>query len=107
MGYYVFPKVRLEDVLTVKKSIKDNKLRWSYRGRIKSRHVDFVVCDAGGNFICAIELDGTSHRSKKSKIADEFKDGIFANASLALYRVKTGSDFDTFSQELWLKIKPN
>ncbi len=106
-GYHIFTKVRLEDILGVKAAVKDQKRRWQYRGRIKSRHVDFLICDHRGNFMCAIELDGSAHNNAEAEMVDGFKDAIFASAGLALYRVKTGSDFDGFSQQLWAKINPN
>lgn len=106
-GFYVMAKVRLEDVLRVGEHIKDGHLRWQYRGRIKSRHVDFVICDDKGRFLCAVELDGRSHRSGEAEMVDGFKNAIFEHAGILLFRVKTGVDFDAYSQNLWQKIRPN
>lgn len=100
-GYHVFTKVRLEDILRVRTDIKDQKLKWQYRGRIKSRHVDFVICKSGGEFVCAIELDGTSHQTENAQLSDTFKNAIFKNAGLPLHRVLMGTDFDVFSREFW------
>ncbi len=100
-GYHVMTKVRLEDILRVSGDIKDGHLRWQYRGRIKSRHVDFIICDAGGRVLCAVELDGNSHRSDEAKMVDGFKDCIFKHAGLRLSRIKTGVNFDQYAQNLW------
>lgn len=100
-GLHVMVKVRLEDILRVGHNIKDGRLRWQYRGRIKSRHVDYVICDAGGRFLCAIELDGSSHINIEAEMVDGFKDAIFKHAGLQLFRIKTGDNFDSVSRNLW------
>ncbi len=104
-GFHVFTKVRLEDVLQVRRQIKDTQKHWQYRGRIKSRHVDFVICDDNGLFMCAIELDGSAHTSKEAVMVDGFKDGIFTNAGLKLYRVQTGEIFQTSVRAIWREIQ--
>jgi Protein of unknown function (DUF2726) len=40
-GWIVFPKLRLEDLVPVKRSVSG---RGTYRNFVKSRHVDFVLC---------------------------------------------------------------
>ncbi|MBL4854856.1 MAG: DUF2726 domain-containing protein [Robiginitomaculum sp.] len=100
-GFHVMAKVRLEDILRVKRAIKDTRLRWQYRGRIKSRHVDFIICDGRGRVIYAIELDGRSHLDDEAKMVDGFKDAIFQHAGINLLRTKTGTDFNRFAQTLW------
>ncbi len=104
IGFYVFSKVRLEDILQVRRSIKDRKKYWQYRGRIKSRHVDFVLCNGAGQFLCAVELDGSSHNSRQTKMTDSFKDGIFAHAGLPLYRIQTGENFARQAVNVWAEI---
>ncbi len=99
-GYFLLTKVRLEDIIRVKNSIKDNKLRWRLRGRVKSRHVDFVIMDLSGKPRIIIELDGPHHRQKSAKNADELKDGLFRTANIAFLRVKTGENFQTRAIEL-------
>lgn len=102
-GYHVFSKVRLEDIIGVKPQ-KDLRLHWQYRGRIKSRHVDFLICDKGGQFICAIELDGPSHNTREAEMIDGFKDAVFSHVGLKLYRVQVGTNFERFAQNLWAQI---
>ncbi|MEE9272454.1 MAG: DUF2726 domain-containing protein [Robiginitomaculum sp.] len=101
---HVFTKVRLEDILRVRKFIKDQKQVWKYRGRIKSRHVDFALCDNDGQFICVVELDGQAHTKPENILVDRFKDTIFQNAGLDLYRVKVGDDFYQAAREIWNRV---
>ena len=56
--YYIFPKIRLADVLYLP---KDTQNRQSYWNKIQSKHLDFVICDAQNiRPILAIELDDSS-----------------------------------------------
>ncbi len=103
-GFHVMTKVRLEDIISVRRDIKDPRLRWQYRGRIKSRHVDFIICDERGRIVCAIELDGLSHLDDNAKMVDGFKNAIFKHVGIRLLRTKPGADFDSFVQKLWHSI---
>lgn len=80
----ICPKVRMEDFISV--TDKSNYLK--YRGYIKSRHIDFIICDAKLQIIGAIELDDNSHLQEKAKKIDEFKDNVCKTISLPLFRVK-------------------
>lgn len=91
--YCVFTKVRLEDIIGVRVRDVNPKLRWSLRGRVKSRHVDFVISTTSGRVLMMIELDGTSHGSSEARRADAFKDGLAAAVNLPLQRIKTGDNF--------------
>ena len=90
-GYHLHSKTRLEDIIRVKRSIK-GQAHWHLRGRVKSRHVDYLITDRNGIPKAAIELDGSSH-NKAALAADELKDGLFKAAGLPLLRVQTSSDF--------------
>ena len=48
----------------------------SYLGKIKSKHVDFVICDKNMYIKAIIELDDSSHDTQKGKDRDEFVDTI-------------------------------
>ena len=86
---YTFPKVRMEDYIDV--TNKDEKAR--YRGYIKSRHIDFMVCDEKLNILAGIELDDKSHQSEKAQKTDEFKNNVFKEIKIPLFRVKTGTNY--------------
>lgn len=87
----VCPKVRMEDFIGVR-NIREKQ---SYRGRIKSRHVDFLICDRYLNPLCGIELDDSSHNTWKAKKADNFKNELYKAINLPLFRVQTGTDFES------------
>ncbi len=90
---HVMSKVRLEDIIRVRSALKNTRLGWQLRGRVKSRHVDFLIIDRSGHPILAIELDGSSHRSENSQNADNLKNGLFKAANIPLKRIKVGSNF--------------
>jgi len=102
--YRVFSKVRLEDIISVKPGQPDAKITWSLRGRIKSRHVDFLITTPLGQPLVIIELDGKSHRSQQAKRPDQFKNELAKSVGLSLRRVKTGQDFHQFAQKIKTEI---
>ncbi|MEP6342518.1 MAG: DUF2726 domain-containing protein [Maricaulaceae bacterium] len=91
--YRVFTKVRLEDIIGVRTGNMDAKVRWSLRGRVKSRHVDFVISTPKGQVLMMIELDGTSHLSSAAQHADAFKDALANAVNIPLYRINTDDNF--------------
>lgn len=98
--YYALSKVRLEDIIGVKTTIKDAEARWKLRARVKSRHVDFVVIDKIGTPLAGIELDGGVHQTQDTFHADTLKNGLFKAAQIPLIRVKTGDDFNKKTKEI-------
>lgn len=73
-GRHVFAKVRMEDLLWLPKGTEK---RQSWRGRVKSRHIDFVVCDlATSRPLVAIELDDASHGRRDRRERDAFVDSF-------------------------------
>ena len=81
----VFGKVRLADVIEVKKGT----VEWSkYFNRIKSKHVDFLLCEP--KFVApvlVIELDDKSHKREKTRETDAFVDQALGDAGLPILRV--------------------
>lgn len=80
----ICPKVRMEDFINV----TDKQNYTKYRGYIKSRHIDFIICNSKLQIIGAIELDDNSHNQAKAQKTDEFKDNVFKAISIPLFRVK-------------------
>lgn len=97
----ICPKVRLEDFIKV----HDIREKQSYRGRIKSRHVDFLICDQYLNPLCGIELDDSSHNTWKARKADKFKNELYQAINLPLYRVRTGTNFESHINQIVSDIK--
>lgn len=104
--YHVHSKVRLEDIIRVRRNVNP-KMRWAARGRVKSRHVDYLITTRDGRLIMAIELDGASHNPKNPSEADKVKTALFNAAGLPLRRIKVGENFDhiaaTIASELSAK----
>lgn len=83
----ICPKVRMEDYINV--TTKTEKQR--YRGYIKSRHIDFIICDRELNVIAGLELDDDSHDNPETQRTDELKNKIFKNIEIPLMRVNIRS----------------
>lgn len=84
-GHAVFPKMRLCDVVNVKKGSGE----WqSHFNRINRKHVDFIVCNFDLAPVIAIELDDASHDREDRKERDGFVDSALAAAGLPLVRVR-------------------
>ncbi|MPN08299.1 hypothetical protein SDC9_155581 [bioreactor metagenome] len=82
-------KCRLEDIMYVEKGPE----RQSFRNRIKSRHVDFIIFNSSNGFTdYAIELDDSSHITKQEE--DTFKDNLFKKINMPLIRIKVQAKYD-------------
>lgn len=89
-SYIICPKVGLKDLFEVNSDTKDKQ---KYFGKISQKHIDFLICDSNLHPLFAIELDDKSHQRDKVKEKDKFKDELFANTQLTLYRVPTSSSY--------------
>lgn len=96
----ICPKVRLEDFIEV---TAEEKMK--YRGYIKSRHIDFLICDSKLRIIAAIELDDSSHKSSKAQSADSFKNELYKTIGLTLYRIKTNESYNEKIEAMIQKTK--
>lgn len=105
---HLHSKVRLEDIIRVRRGLPE-AARWAARGRVKSRHVDFLITTQSGDIVMAIELDGASHNPKNPSEADKVKTALFQAAGVTLRRFRVGEDFNhiaaTIRSEMhtWLK----
>ena len=105
-GFHVHGKVRLEDIIRVKRGV-DQKARWAARGRVKSRHVDYLVTDGTGRPVVAIELDGRAHNRKNPSQSDQVKTALFKAAGIPLRRILVGEDFDRIASQLAAELRPS
>jgi very-short-patch-repair endonuclease len=103
-GFHVHGKVRLEDIIRVKRSLPE-KARWAARGRVKSRHVDYLITDRAGRPVLAIELDGAAHNRKNPSEADKVKTALFKAAGIPLRRILVGEDFDLIADTIGSELK--
>ncbi|MGL5200682.1 MAG: DUF2726 domain-containing protein, partial [Aeromonas veronii] len=100
----VFAKVRVADVLTPQAGI--GKSKWQqYFNKISAKHFDYLLCHpADLSFICAIELDDSSHRHQKRKARDLFLKTACDSAGLPLLQIPASASY--LVEELREQILP-
>ena len=95
--YIVLSKVRIEDFVEVTHRAGG----YGARGRIKSRHVDFLICDrATTKPLLAVELDGKSHEEEDRQKRDRFVDELYKTIGLPIQHIPVGSNFLECAQEI-------
>ena len=89
--YLICAKVRLEDLLWLPKGTVG---RQPFRNRVRSRHVDFVLCRPEDiRPMLAIELDDRSHDAEDRKARDTFVNDALADAGLPILRVRAARSY--------------
>ena len=96
LGFHVHGKVRLEDIIRVKRSLPE-KARWAARGRVKSRHVDYLITNRTGRPVLGVELDGRAHNARNPSESDKVKTALFNAAGVPLRRIRVGENFDNIA----------
>lgn len=92
--YRVFSKVRMEDIIQVKRGFP-RKEAYGLRSRIKSRHIDFVLCDPKDLSIrVCVELDDSSHQRADRQKRDAFVNQAMEAAGVRLVRVPASRSYD-------------
>ena len=82
--YRVFSKVRLADIVQPAKT-GDKRAWYAAFGVIKSKHVDFAVCDPDTlEFRLIVELDDKSHDRSDRAERDQKVDDILAQANIPI-----------------------
>ena len=93
--YRVFSKVRLADIVRPEKT-GDNRAWYAAFGVIKSKHVDFVVCDPETlEFQLIVELDDKSHDRSDRAERDQKVDDILAQANIPVLHVPAKAAYST------------
>lgn len=93
-------KVGLKDIIDA--TSNDKRQRSSDWGRIKSKHIDFVLIDSStSQILTCIELDDSSHNSETAQKRDNVKNAALSAALVPLKRVKTSS---SYSKEQLIEI---
>jgi hypothetical protein len=88
-GYYIFPKMRIADILET----VSGKGYYHMRNGILPKHIDFLICDSYFKPVVAIEVNGGYHNTPNQKKKDSIKREIFMSAGLPLETINVGSDF--------------
>jgi very-short-patch-repair endonuclease len=88
----VFVKVRMEDLLYLPKGTPE---RQSYINRVRSKHVDFVLCDREKiSPILVIELNDRSHESQSRQDRDAFLQNAFDAAGIPILWVTAQASYN-------------
>lgn len=99
--YIILSKVRIEDFVGVRDNVLNQRDHWGLRSRIKSRHVDFLVCDqATTKPLLALELDGKSHNALDRQGRDQFVDELYKAIELPIKHIPVGSNFAEVVRDL-------
>lgn len=89
-NYYICPKVRLADIISVGKT----ESRQAHFNKIKSKHIDFLLCDKDSMVpLYAIELDDSSHQRESRVKRDTFVDNALEAAGLKFERFKVQNSY--------------
>lgn len=102
-GLYVLVKPRLEDIVEVRRTARYR--RQSLRGRVKSRHLDFVIVDRSMRPMAAIELDGPTHGRRDVRRVDQFKSRLAASVGLPLFRVPADMCYHTAAADIASQLR--
>lgn len=87
--YLIFPKVRICDLIKTKE-----KEEYLYFNKIKSKHVDFVICEKQPiRTKIIIELDDSSHYRAERQERDNFIDEAFANAGIPIVHIPVKREY--------------
>ncbi len=89
----VFGKVRVADVITPEKGMTRSEWQKSFN-KISGKHFDFVLCDSNDlSVLCALELNDSSHNSKKRTERDNFLEKACESANVPLVQIKAASSY--------------
>lgn len=81
----VFTKMRVADLLWLPKNHPEY-IRWF--NYIRSKHIDFVLCNKDLEPVLLIEIDDNTHNSDKRKKRDEFIDKVFEKLNLPIIHTR-------------------
>lgn len=90
---HIIAKVRLADLIEVDKNKINNNEYMKYFSKIKSKHIDFVICSPENlKVIALIELDDKSHENETRIKRDNFINQICKTSNYNLIHMKQESD---------------
>ena len=90
----IFGKVRVADVIAPKKGMSRSDWQKSFN-KISGKHFDFLLCNKSDlSVLCAVELNDSSHNSKKRKDRDAFLEGACQAANVPLIQITARSTYN-------------
>lgn len=97
----IFPQVDLQKIIEVKDEIENKKKVSKY---INTQCIDYTIVTSNNcKIVCCIELDGTTHEKKEVKRKDYFKDILFKEVGINLYRIKQNKEYNLYNIEKIIK----
>jgi uncharacterized protein DUF2726 len=91
LDHIVFAKVRLADLVEADERHRSWQANFN---RVRSKHIDFVICDLLFRPVVAVELDDKSHLLPHRRERDEVVDRLFAAVDLPLARFSVRSRYN-------------
>jgi Protein of unknown function (DUF2726). len=86
--YFVFPKVRLGDILDIQHGISPQRRNHAFN-LIKAKHIDFIIINRDTLKIeWAIELDDSSHDRPDRRWRDDFVNTALGTADIKIQHFK-------------------
>ena len=90
----IFGKVRVADVLAPRKGMSRSDRQKAFN-KISGKHFDFLLCAKNDlSVLCAVELNDSSHNSKKRKDRDVFLKGACQAANVPLVQITARSTYN-------------
>ena len=90
----IFGKVRVADVIAPNKGMSRSDWQKSFN-KISGKHFDFLLCAKKDlSVLCAVELNDSSHNSKKRKERDAFLEGVCQSANVPLVQISARSTYN-------------
>ena len=90
----IFGKVRVADVITPKKGMSRSDWQKAFN-KISSKHFDYLLCNKNDlSVLCAIELNDSSHNTKKRKDRDKLLEGACKSANLPLIQISAKATYN-------------
>lgn len=92
--FLVFTKIRLADIVEVKKGLEAKTWRRAFN-RIQSKHIDFAIVKSGTvEIVWAVELDDPSHNRADRQRRDSFVDNALNAAGIEIRHFRTRKSYD-------------
>lgn len=97
--YVIFGKVRVADMITVKREGKSKKDFQAF-AKISQKHIDFVICNRVDlTVFCAIELNDATHQRSDRSARDQFLTKVFAQVKLPLVWITAKASYQP--EKIW------
>jgi len=90
----IFGKVRVADAITPNKGMSRSDWQKAFN-KISGKHFDYLLCNKNDlSILCAVELNDSSHNSRKRKDRDVFLEGACEAANVPLIQITAKSAYN-------------